>query len=85
MIVSDLFPTNMSSSSNAVQNNSRLFPPFARKLAQNDYTVYATFADKLAVWLGSERAYYPAARPEVSACHNLAHNLAIYPLIHNRS
>ena len=55
-----------SMSSSAVQNNNRLFPPFARKLAQNDPTVYATFADKLAVWLGSERAYYPAARQEVS-------------------
>jgi hypothetical protein len=58
--------TYMSSLSNAVENNNRLFPPFARKLAENDTTVYATFAHRLAVWLGSERAYYPAARPEVS-------------------
>ena len=56
--------------SNAIENNSRLFPPFARKLAQSDHTIYTTFSDKLALWLASERAYYPAARPEVSVCYD---------------
>jgi hypothetical protein len=54
-----------------MENNNRLFPPFARKLAENDPTVYANFADRLALWLSSERAYYPAARPEVSLIHNM--------------
>ncbi|KAF5386591.1 hypothetical protein D9615_001705 [Tricholomella constricta] len=51
--------------SNAIQNNQRLFGPFSRKLATDDLAVYATFADKFALWLRDERAYYLEARPEI--------------------
>ncbi|KAF8078163.1 hypothetical protein FPV67DRAFT_1443622 [Lyophyllum atratum] len=52
--------------SNAIQNNQRLFVPFSRKLASDDQAVYAAFAEKFAVWLSDERAYYEEARPEIA-------------------
>lgn len=54
-----------SAQSAAISANERTFPIFAKKLASKDFKEYVTTARKLATWLGSEKAYYPAARPKV--------------------
>jgi hypothetical protein len=66
--------------SNAIQNNQRLFGPFSRKLASDDPAVYSAFAEKFAVWLSDERAYYLEARPEVSGCCYSNRSLLKYAL-----
>ncbi|TFK67887.1 hypothetical protein BDN72DRAFT_898574 [Pluteus cervinus] len=53
------------SSSQAAENNNKLFPYYLKKLSQSDPAIYNTFSSKLAIWLSSERAYYPAARPQI--------------------
>lgn len=55
----------MASSSNAVENNNKLFPIVASKLSQKDPAIYAAVAQKFGQWLSNEKAYYAAARPEV--------------------
>lgn len=49
----------------AISSNEKIFPIFAKKLASGDAQDFANTARKLAVWLGSEKAYYAAARPKV--------------------
>lgn len=51
----------------AVSSNEKIFPVFARKLASKDTKDFLNTARKLAVWLSSEKAYYPAARPKVGS------------------
>ncbi|KAH0832837.1 hypothetical protein J3R83DRAFT_11764 [Lanmaoa asiatica] len=50
----------------AISSNEKIFPVFARKLASRDAKDFVNTAHKLAVWLGSEKAYYPAARPKIA-------------------
>lgn len=54
-----------SAHSAAVNSNERIFPIFAKKLSSKDTKEFVNTAHKLTVWLGSEKAYYPAARPKV--------------------
>ncbi|KAI9568165.1 hypothetical protein HD554DRAFT_2100326 [Boletus coccyginus] len=54
-----------SAHSAAVNSNERIFPIFAKKLSSKDTKEFVNTAHKLAVWLGSEKAYYPAARPKI--------------------
>ncbi|KAG5718668.1 hypothetical protein E4T56_gene16634 [Termitomyces sp. T112] len=51
--------------SNAVEINDKLFGPYARKLESDNFEIYDTFSGRLAKWLADERAYYPAARPQI--------------------
>ncbi|KAF8123403.1 hypothetical protein EV363DRAFT_1179982 [Boletus edulis] len=54
-----------SAHSAAINSNERIFPIFAKKLASKDTKEYANTVRKFAHWLGSEKAYYPAARPKI--------------------
>ncbi|KAG6832734.1 hypothetical protein H0H92_012306 [Tricholoma furcatifolium] len=47
-------------------NNTRLFPPYAKKLQSNDFQTYSVFAQRFANWLTDGRAYYKEARPEIA-------------------
>ncbi|KIJ13133.1 hypothetical protein PAXINDRAFT_100842 [Paxillus involutus ATCC 200175] len=49
----------------AITSNEKIFPVFAKKLASKESKDYINTAHKLAVWLTSEKAYYPAARPKI--------------------
>ncbi|OCH84043.1 hypothetical protein OBBRIDRAFT_829682 [Obba rivulosa] len=49
---------------NAEDNNDRLFPLFRRQLTEGLLSFTST-VEKLVVWLGSSRAYYPRARPQI--------------------
>ncbi|KAF8644142.1 hypothetical protein AX16_008669 [Volvariella volvacea WC 439] len=51
--------------SQAAENNNKLFPLYRQKLSRNDLPTYENFAGKLALWLSEDRAYYTEARPEV--------------------
>ncbi|KAH7906312.1 hypothetical protein BJ138DRAFT_650139 [Hygrophoropsis aurantiaca] len=50
----------------AVNNNERIFPIFAQRLASTDPELWRTTAKKLTQWLRSERAYYTAAQPKIT-------------------
>ncbi|THH15588.1 hypothetical protein EW146_g4924 [Bondarzewia mesenterica] len=51
---------------NAINNNEKLFPVFARRLSTSTHPVsYIGAADRLSVWLNSSKAYYPVARPKI--------------------
>ncbi|KAG6371729.1 hypothetical protein JVT61DRAFT_9077 [Boletus reticuloceps] len=54
-----------SAHSAAINSNEKIFPVFAKKLASKDTKEYANTVRKFAHWLGSEKAYYPAARPKI--------------------
>jgi hypothetical protein len=56
----------MSPQQAAISNNEKVFPVFAKKLSSADEEVFCTTAGKLSTWLNSEKAYYSAARPNVS-------------------
>ncbi len=49
----------------AEKTNDHLFPIFHNMLAGDSLADFATTADKLAVWLQVDRAYYTKARPTV--------------------
>ncbi|KIK78149.1 hypothetical protein PAXRUDRAFT_342208 [Paxillus rubicundulus Ve08.2h10] len=49
----------------AITSNEKIFPVFAKKLASKESKDYINTAHKLALWLTSEKAYYPAARPKI--------------------
>lgn len=52
----------------ALTNNERLFPTFKVHLADvRPSGNYETSSEKLAGWLSKDKAYYPSARPWVSA------------------
>lgn len=53
-------------SAQAMENNQRLFFRYAKVFKENDIAPYAIHAHKLAAWLRDSKAYYTAARPEVS-------------------
>lgn len=74
IVLSKVFPSPSSNSdfeamksahSAAISSNEKIFPVFARKLASGDSKDYVHTVQKLTVWLGSEKAYYAAARPKV--------------------
>jgi hypothetical protein len=48
-----------------ITNNQKVLQNYAQKLASNDLTTFTRTAEKFGAWLKSERAYYPAARPQV--------------------
>ncbi|KDR81376.1 hypothetical protein GALMADRAFT_263661 [Galerina marginata CBS 339.88] len=52
-------------SSQASENNQRLFRRFGKVFAHNDLSAYISHAQKLSVWLRDHKAYYTAARPEI--------------------
>jgi hypothetical protein len=64
LLVEDAGP--MSPQQAAISNNEKVFPVFAKKLSSADEEVFCTTARRLSTWLNSEKAYYPAARPNVS-------------------
>jgi hypothetical protein len=49
----------------AITNNEKVFPVFEKKLSSDDEETFCSSAGKLAIWLGSEKAYYETARPKV--------------------
>ncbi|KAL6301388.1 hypothetical protein BKA93DRAFT_469720 [Sparassis latifolia] len=48
---------------NAEKNNEKLFPIFRKNLAEGGIGAYTATAEKLALWLSKDKAYYPQARP----------------------
>ncbi|EDR11011.1 uncharacterized protein LACBIDRAFT_293504 [Laccaria bicolor S238N-H82] len=50
----------------STDNNLKVFHRYAKMLARDDVEIYTSHADKLARWLCDEKAYYPAARKEIS-------------------
>jgi hypothetical protein len=57
--------------SQATENNQKLFHRYGKKFALNDPLVYTAYADKLSLWLSDFKAYYAAARPQVRISSNL--------------
>ncbi|KAF8163073.1 hypothetical protein B0H34DRAFT_794820 [Crassisporium funariophilum] len=55
----------LSESSQATENNQKLFRRYGRIFASNDAEAFASHAEKLCMWLGDFKAFYPAARPEI--------------------
>ncbi|KAK0228211.1 hypothetical protein IW262DRAFT_587507 [Armillaria fumosa] len=47
----------------AVQNNQRIFSTY--EVSLSDTTHYIEFAGKFALWLDSDRAYYPQGKPSI--------------------
>ena len=68
-----------SAHSTAISSNERIFPIFAKKFASKDTKEFLSTARKLTIWLGSEKAYYPVARPKVR-CHLTAGR--VIPITH---
>ncbi|TFK93654.1 hypothetical protein K466DRAFT_80661 [Polyporus arcularius HHB13444] len=58
----------------AEKNNETLFPLFIKHLASSTLNEFSTTAEKLAVWLSVDRAYYPKARPYIVQMLETAHD-----------
>lgn len=59
--------------SQATENNQKLFRRYAKVFAHTDPQSYALHAEKLSLWLSDFKAYYAAARPEVCLCFIQSH------------
>jgi len=55
----------MMSTSQAAENNQKLFRRYAKMFSLSDPHIYISHAEKLSLWLNDFKAYYPTARPEV--------------------
>ncbi|KAF8964115.1 hypothetical protein BDZ97DRAFT_1818031 [Flammula alnicola] len=53
-------------STQATENNQRLFRRYIRVFSDNNIPAYVQHAEKLSSWLRDYKAYYVAARPEVA-------------------
>ena len=51
----------------AHQNNLKLFNRFKLELSEESLPTYVSTAEKLAHWMRKEQAFYPEAKPYVSA------------------
>ncbi|KIJ60334.1 hypothetical protein HYDPIDRAFT_32302 [Hydnomerulius pinastri MD-312] len=69
----------------AINSNEKIFPVFARKLASKDIKDYLGTANKLRIWLSSEKAYYPVARPKIVELLEIAHATFADEFLHNDS
>lgn len=58
--------------SQATENNQKLFRRYAKMFTLSDPDVYISHAEKLSLWLNDFKAYYAAARPEVRVSSNLS-------------
>ena len=67
----------MANTSQATENNQKLFRRYGKMFALNDPNVYTSHAEKLSLWLNDFKAYYTAARPEVSVASNLNFKLTV--------
>ncbi|KAF9220395.1 hypothetical protein BS17DRAFT_820681 [Gyrodon lividus] len=78
----DSFDLDMKTTQNAaINSNEKIFPVFAKKLASKEPKDYINTAHKLAIWLTSEKAYYPAARPKIVELLEIAHATFVHEFL----
>ncbi|KAH7920893.1 hypothetical protein BV22DRAFT_1050031 [Leucogyrophana mollusca] len=68
-------------SSAAINNNEKIFPVFAQRLASTDPSAWIAIVKKLMQWLRSERAYYPAAQPKIVELLEISYNTLTQALL----